>query len=58
MTNDKLGVTGAGLNLLFDPRLVTIVPLFIAGALFLGWRQVEARRGVDTRLAFKQIPPE
>lgn len=58
MTNDKLGVTGAGLNLLFDPRLVTIVPLFIAAALFLGWRRVEARRGIDTRLAFKEIPPE
>jgi amino acid transporter len=58
MTNDKLGITGAGLGLKFDPRLVVIVPLLVAIVLYIVWQRVEKSRGVDPSLAFKQIPPE
>jgi amino acid transporter len=58
MTNDKLGVTGAGFGLKFDPRVVVLAPLVIGVLVFYGWRSVERRRGVDPSLAFKEIPPE
>lgn len=58
MTNDKLGVTGAGFGLKFDPRVVVLAPLALAVIIYFGWRAVEARRGVDAGLAFKEIPPE
>ncbi|MFT3864675.1 MAG: amino acid permease [Solirubrobacterales bacterium] len=58
MTNDKLGVTGAGLGLKFDPRALVLAPLVIAAVIFAGWRWAERRRGIDPSLAFKEIPPE
>lgn len=58
MTNNKLGVTGAGLGLKFDPRAVVLVPVLIGLVVFAGWRWVERSRGVDNSLAFKAIPPE
>ena len=58
MTNDKLGVTGAGFGLKFDPRVVVLAPLVLAVLIYFGWRAIEAGRGVDTGLAFKEIPPE
>jgi amino acid transporter len=58
MTNDKLGVTGAGFGLKFDPRVVVLAPLVLAVLIYFGWRALERRRGVDSSLAFKEIPPE
>jgi amino acid transporter len=58
MTNDKLGVTGAGLGLPADPRLLVIVPVVIAVILFFAWQRVEKARGIDTSLAFQTVPPE
>lgn len=58
MTNDKLGVTGAGMGLKFDPRLVVLSPLVIAAIVYFGWKAIERNRGVDSSLAFKEIPPE
>lgn len=58
MTNDQLGVTGAGLHLKFDPRVTVIGPLVIGVAIYAAWRWVERARGVDPSLAFKAIPPE
>jgi amino acid transporter len=58
MTNDKLGVTGAGFGLKFDPRVVVLAPLVLAVLVYFGWRAIESRRGVDSSLAFKEIPPE
>lgn len=58
MTNDTLGVTGAGMGLKFDPRIVVLAPLVIAAIVYFGWRAIERGRGVDASLAFKEIPPE
>jgi APA family basic amino acid/polyamine antiporter len=58
MTNDKLGITGAGLGLKFDPRLTVIVPVIVGLAIFYAWRLVERSRGVDPSLAFKAVTPE
>ncbi len=58
MTNNKLGVTGAGLGLPADPRLLVIVPVVVAVILFFAWQRVEKTRGIDTSLAFKTVPPE
>lgn len=58
MTNDKLGVTGAGFGLKFDPRVVVLAPLAVAVVIYFAWRAVESRRGVDASLAFREIPPE
>ena len=38
--------------------VVVLAPLVLAVIIYFGWRAVEARRGVDASLAFKEIPPE
>ncbi|HEX2088821.1 MAG TPA: hypothetical protein VHI54_02650 [Actinomycetota bacterium] len=57
-TNDKVGLTGAGLGLPADPRWLLIVPVVFFLAVFFAWQWVERRRGIDTRLVFEAVPPE
>jgi APA family basic amino acid/polyamine antiporter len=57
-TNDKVGLTGAGLDLPADPRWLVVAPVAVLLVFFFVWQRMQRSRGIDTSLVFREVPPE
>jgi len=53
------GLTTKELGLVNTTARLLLLGAFVSGfAIFYGWRAWQAHRGVDLRLAFRELPPD